>query len=114
MTATAERRSSLVDDVDWPIRTERLLLRPATLVDIGATLFPSVGRWPAGGCDGERRLAGAQMKSGEGFTRGVVVLYGARSEAASSRRPCSMRTPARWQVDSIRCPMPGASGGVST
>jgi hypothetical protein len=41
MTATPlrhhRRMPSLIDDVDWPIHTERLLLRPATPDDLGST-----------------------------------------------------------------------------
>lgn len=41
--------TSLVDDVDWPVRTERLRLRPATVDDLDATWgfrrLPSVSRW---------------------------------------------------------------------
>jgi RimJ/RimL family protein N-acetyltransferase len=39
----------LIDDVDWPIRTERLVLRPATVEDAEATWrfrrLESVGQW---------------------------------------------------------------------
>lgn len=41
--------ASLVDGVDWPVRTRRLLLRPADLEDLDATWrirrLESVGRW---------------------------------------------------------------------
>ena len=41
--------ASLVADVDWPVRTERLLLRPEALDDLDATWrirrLESVGRW---------------------------------------------------------------------
>lgn len=45
---------SLLDDVDWPIRTERLLLRPARADDLDATwrirglesVSRWIGRWP--------------------------------------------------------------------
>lgn len=41
--------ASLVDDVEWPIRTERLRLRPAVLEDVDATWrfrrLDSVSRW---------------------------------------------------------------------
>ncbi len=40
---------SLVDDVGWPVRTARLLLRPATVADLDATWeirrLEPVGRW---------------------------------------------------------------------
>jgi RimJ/RimL family protein N-acetyltransferase len=40
---------SLVEDVDWPVRTERLLLRPAALEDLEATWrfrrLDEVSRW---------------------------------------------------------------------
>ena len=41
--------ASLADDVEWPIRTERLLLRPAVAADVGATWqirrIESVSQW---------------------------------------------------------------------
>ena len=43
---------SLVDDVSWPVRTERLVLRPADSADLEATWrirrLESVGRWITG------------------------------------------------------------------
>jgi RimJ/RimL family protein N-acetyltransferase len=43
------RVPSLVDDVRWPVRTSRLLLRPADVADLEATWrirrLESVGRW---------------------------------------------------------------------
>lgn len=40
---------SLIDDVEWPVRTERLVLRPATLDDLEPTWqirrLQSVGEW---------------------------------------------------------------------
>jgi RimJ/RimL family protein N-acetyltransferase len=41
--------ASLVDDIDWPIHTERLVLRPATVAHVDATWrfrqLESVSRW---------------------------------------------------------------------
>jgi len=41
--------ASLVDGIDWPIHTERLVLRPATVADVDATWrfrhLESVSRW---------------------------------------------------------------------
>ena len=53
MTTVAQRdhrhMPSLIDDVDWPIRTDRLLLRPATSDDLSATWsfrqLGAVSRW---------------------------------------------------------------------
>lgn len=45
----SRRMPSLIDDVDWPIRTERLLLRPAAPHDLEATWqirrLDAVSRW---------------------------------------------------------------------
>jgi RimJ/RimL family protein N-acetyltransferase len=70
--------ASLVDDVDWPVRTERLVLRPATVMDVEATWrfrqLESVSRWltRAPQSSAEHRV---QFTTAESLAKSLVIEH---------------------------------------
>jgi RimJ/RimL family protein N-acetyltransferase len=68
--------TSSLNDVDWPVRTRRLMIRPATLADIEGTWryrrLPSVGRWLTS-ASSDREDYGERFADPERLARTLVI-----------------------------------------